>query len=111
MASFSLGKLPWQAQIGLFVAISLAGAGAFYYFYERPVTTTTNAFFNASAFTAGTAPIATYRFNYGDGSTDDVGPSATQSHRFTATGIYTVRVTATDTLGRTATTTLTVTVT
>lgn len=76
-----------------------------------PVTTTTNAFFNASAFTAGTAPIATYRFNYGDGSTDDVGPSATQSHRFTATGIYTVRVTATDTLGRTATTTLTVTVT
>ena len=36
MASFSLGKLPWQAQIGLFVAISLAGAGAFYYFYERP---------------------------------------------------------------------------
>ncbi len=36
MASLSLGKLPWQAQIGLFVAISLAGAGAFYYFYEQP---------------------------------------------------------------------------
>ena len=36
MASFSLGKLPWQAQIGLFVAISLAGAGAFFYFYEVP---------------------------------------------------------------------------
>ena len=36
MASLSLGKLPWQAQIGLFVATSLAGAGAFYYFYDRP---------------------------------------------------------------------------
>lgn len=36
MASLSLGKLQWQAQLGLFVAISLAGAGAFYYFYEMP---------------------------------------------------------------------------
>ncbi len=36
MASFSLGKLPWHAQLGLFVAISIAGAGAFYYFYEMP---------------------------------------------------------------------------
>lgn len=36
MASFSLGKLQWQAQLGLFVALSLAGAGAFYYFYEMP---------------------------------------------------------------------------
>jgi type IV pilus assembly protein PilO len=36
VASFSLGKMPWQGQLGLFVAISLAGAGAFYYFYEMP---------------------------------------------------------------------------
>lgn len=36
MASLSLGKLQWQAQLGLFVALSLAGAGAFYYFYEMP---------------------------------------------------------------------------
>lgn len=36
MASFSLGKLQWQAQLGIFVALSLAGAGAFYYFYETP---------------------------------------------------------------------------
>lgn len=34
MASFSLGKLQWQAQLGIFVALSLAGVGAFYYFYE-----------------------------------------------------------------------------
>lgn len=39
MASLSLGKLPWQGQLGLFVAISLAGAGAFYYLYEMPKQT------------------------------------------------------------------------
>ena len=33
MASFSMGKLAWQAQLGVFVALSLAGAGAFYWFY------------------------------------------------------------------------------
>jgi type IV pilus assembly protein PilO len=36
VASLSLGKLPWQGQLGLFLALSLAGAGAFYYFYEMP---------------------------------------------------------------------------
>ena len=36
MASLSLSKMQWQAQLGLFVALSLAGAGAFYYFYEMP---------------------------------------------------------------------------
>jgi type IV pilus assembly protein PilO len=36
VASLSLAKLPWQAQLGVFVALSLAGAGAFYYFYEKP---------------------------------------------------------------------------
>lgn len=36
MASFSLAKVPWHTQLGLFVALSLAGAGAFYYFYEMP---------------------------------------------------------------------------
>lgn len=32
----SLNKLPWYGQVGLFVAISLAGAGAFYQFYAVP---------------------------------------------------------------------------
>lgn len=36
MASLSMAKLPWQAQLGVFLALSLVGAGAFYYFYERP---------------------------------------------------------------------------
>lgn len=36
MASLSMGKLPWYAQLGVFVVISAAGAGAFYNFYETP---------------------------------------------------------------------------
>ena len=31
-----LDKLPWYGQVGLFVALSLAGAGVFYYFYVMP---------------------------------------------------------------------------
>lgn len=36
MADFSLTALPWKAQLAVFVGLSLAGAGAFYYFYEMP---------------------------------------------------------------------------
>lgn len=34
MASLSLTKLPWYAQLAVFVVLSAALAGAFYYFYE-----------------------------------------------------------------------------
>jgi type IV pilus assembly protein PilO len=36
VASLSLTQLPWKAQLAVFVGLSLAGAGAFYYFYEMP---------------------------------------------------------------------------
>ena len=36
MASLSLSKLPWYAQIGAMVAIAIGVGGAFYYFYEMP---------------------------------------------------------------------------
>jgi type IV pilus assembly protein PilO len=36
VADLSLTKLPWKAQLAVFVALSLAGVGAFYYFYEMP---------------------------------------------------------------------------
>jgi type IV pilus assembly protein PilO len=36
MADFSITKLPWKTQLALFVVLSLAAAGAFYYFYEMP---------------------------------------------------------------------------
>lgn len=34
MANFSLSKLPWHVQLGAFAALSIALAGAFYYFVE-----------------------------------------------------------------------------
>jgi len=34
--ALTLNKLPWYAQLGLFVAMSVAGVGAFYYYYEMP---------------------------------------------------------------------------
>jgi type IV pilus assembly protein PilO len=36
VANLSLAKLPWYGQIGVFVGIALASAGAFYYFYDMP---------------------------------------------------------------------------
>ena len=68
-------------------------------------------FFNATGSVVGSAAITNYRFNYGDGTPDDVGSAATQSHVFAAAGTYIVRVTVTDALGRTGTITVSVTVT
>jgi type IV pilus assembly protein PilO len=36
MADLSITKLPWKAQLALFVVVSLAAVGAFYYWYEMP---------------------------------------------------------------------------
>jgi len=36
VADLSLSKLPWYGQLAVFVVISAAGAGAFYYFFEQP---------------------------------------------------------------------------
>ena len=33
----SLTKLPWYAQIGAFAALAVGAAGAFHYYYERPI--------------------------------------------------------------------------
>jgi Tfp pilus assembly protein PilO len=35
--NLSLAKLPWYAQVGAFVALAVAGTGAFVYYYEMPV--------------------------------------------------------------------------
>jgi type IV pilus assembly protein PilO len=34
--NISLSKLPWYGQIGVFVALGIAGVGLFYYYYEVP---------------------------------------------------------------------------
>jgi type IV pilus assembly protein PilO len=35
----NLNKLPWYAQVGLFVTLAIAGVGVFYYFYVMPTQT------------------------------------------------------------------------
>jgi len=34
--ALSITKLPWKTQLGVFAVLSVAAAGAFYYFYEMP---------------------------------------------------------------------------
>jgi len=65
---------------------------------------------DASGSTAGSSPISSYSFTFGDGTT--VGPqaSATASHTYQNQGTYTVTVTVTDGNNMTATATQTVTV-
>lgn len=65
---------------------------------------------DASASTAGTNPIASYAFDFGDGTV--VGPqtTATAGHTYAAGGVYSVKVTVLDTAGNPATATATVTV-
>jgi type IV pilus assembly protein PilO len=38
----NFSKLPWYAQIGIFVVLALGGVGAFVYYYEMPVRETLN---------------------------------------------------------------------
>jgi PKD repeat protein len=70
-----------------------------------PVAPTPGAsvFFDGTASTPASAPITQYRFIWGDG-TETVGTSQTASHTFT-TGVWTVRLTVTDSEGRQGTTT------
>jgi PKD repeat protein len=88
---------------------ALPGPTAVLSFSPTTPSTTTTVFFDAGASTAPSlATITSYSFNFGDGT--GVGPttSPTQSHVFAATGIYVVRLTVTDSLGRTGTTTVSV---
>jgi PKD repeat protein len=61
---------------------------------------------DASKSTAGSAPISSYKFDFGDGSAV-VGPQAgaTASHTYVGAGRYTVTVTVTDTAGQSSTAT------
>jgi PKD repeat protein len=57
---------------------------------------------DASGSTAGTAPITSYTFNFGDGTTAGPQPGPTASHTYTSTGSFTVSVRVTDGNGLTS---------
>jgi PKD repeat protein len=61
---------------------------------------------NASASSAGTYPISTYTFNFGDGTTVGPQPGATASHVYAKGGVFTVTLTVTDTAGNSSQTTV-----
>jgi PKD repeat protein len=50
---------------------------------------------------AGGATISTYAWSWGDGTSDAASANATASHSYAAAGTYSVRLTVTDSLGRT----------
>ena len=88
---------------------ALPGPTAVLSFSPATPTPSTTVFFDASGSTTPSlATIASYSFNYGDGTSDGPTASPNQSHTFGATGIYVVRLTITDSLGRTGTTTVSV---
>ena len=51
---------------------------------------------DASASAAGSSPISSYTFNFGDGTTAGPQASPTATHTYSSAGSYTVTVTATD---------------
>jgi parallel beta-helix repeat protein len=65
---------------------------------------------DASGSTAGSAPISSYSFNFGDGTTLGPQSGATANHTYQSAGSYTVTVTATDGNNLTSQATKTVTV-
>jgi PKD repeat protein len=88
---------------------ALSGPAAVLSFSPTTPSTSTTVFFDATASTAASpGRITSYTFNYGDGTSDGPAASPSQSHTFSATGIYVVRLTVTDNLGRTGTTTVSV---
>ena len=66
-----------------------------------------NSGFDGSASKAGTNPIASYAWNFGDGSS---GTGVTAGHLYTIAGTYTATLTVTDTQGLNSTATQTITV-
>jgi PKD repeat protein len=77
---------------------------------ERPVGSTV--FFDAGSSTVGTGSrIVSYEWVWNDGTPSTRTETPQTTHVFTAAGTYVVRVIVTDSFGRTATTTVTITIT
>jgi PKD repeat protein len=59
--------------------------------------------FNVSGSTANSTPIATYQWNFGDGSAQVTTEGPTTSHVYAAAGTYTMSLTVTDAAGTSTT--------
>jgi len=83
----------------------ISGLPSATFFYTKDAVTPTLVHVDASGSTAtGTATITTYVWSWGDGGPDTTTTGPTSSHTFTASATpYSIRVTITDSLGRTAT--------
>lgn len=96
------------------LAFTIVGSGVTASFTASPTNPTTliAVQFNgvASSGPAG-ATITSWAWDFGDGTAVETNDVATTSHTFTVAGIYIVRLTVTDSSGRTGTTTVNVTVT
>ena len=96
-------------------AVSIgAGAGptAVFVFSPTPVVANVQTFFDATASTPASAhTIASYTWNFGDGSALSTRTAPLESHTFSGAGTFTVVLTVTDEAGQKGTTSLTVTVT
>jgi PKD repeat protein len=71
---------------------------------KSPINAGTSIHFDGSSSTAGSSPITTYKWNWGDGTSETEG--AQVDHAFAANGTYVVRLTVTDSQGRTGTATV-----
>lgn len=88
-----------------------AGPNAALHMSAASVATGASVTADASSSTAGANPLATYAFDFGDGTTVPASSSATASHAYSALGTYTVTATVTDGAGASSSATATVTVT
>jgi PKD repeat protein len=91
------------------VPVIAVSATAVLTFSPQDPKTATTVFFDASgSSTPSPARISAYAFNYGDGTGDGPAASPTQTHVFATAATYVVRLTVTDSVGRSATTTASV---
>jgi PKD repeat protein len=83
------------------------GLNASFFFSPTNPGANTSVFFDAMASTASNgATITNYRWDFGDGASEDNGTTATTSHQFALSQTtYVVKLTITDSQGRTASTT------
>lgn len=93
-------------------SISVAGGGPTVTATATPSSQVKNApiTFNVTATPSSGSTIVSYKFNYGDGS-EETGSASVQTHTYSGPGTFPVTITVTDSLGRSTSITISVTIT